>query len=1062
MPSKKQITRSSSSAFNLKTLSAAVVSALLFSNAGAAGLGKLTVLSSLGQPLRAEIELTTVAREEAGGLAARLASPDAFRQAGIDFNAALTSLRFAVEQRGDKQIVRVTSPQPLNEPFVDMLLELSGPNGRLVREYTFLLDPADLRTAQAPQVAPAPVPNQAGRNAQQGQQGQQGQSDAGAASSAASPRPTDMARVTRPAAPASPAAPGAPAAQAPRAPAATSAAPDTGGGEYRVRPGDSLARIAGQYKSPGISLDQMLVAMFRNNPDAFANNNMNRLKAGQIINVPSTETARAVDAAEARGVVVAQSADFNNYRNKLAGQVAGAAPQKSADARQSAGGKITATVEEKATPANESKDKLKLSNTTTGQGDKGALATGEDKIAKEKAVAEASARVKELEKNVTDLQKLLEVKNKNLAEQQNMAAAKPEAKSEAKPEAKPETTAEAKPEQKDQPKADQAPAAVVAAAPAAGAAASAPAASGPAAGAAPKAEKPADPAPARPAAKPADPVPASSPSMVDEVLANPYLIPGLGALLVALGGLGIYSARRKKQNKGFDDSIITDSSLKANSLFGSTGGQSVDTNNSVFNSSFSPSSSQLDTNEVDPVAEADVYIAYGRDAQAEEILKEALRTQPDRHAVRVKLLEIYSNRKDLRAFEVLATELYGMTKGEGPEWAQAVAMGVAIDPNNPLYAGGKDKIPQSGATLVEPTQPLDEQGLATLLSSTQLDTSPANLGSLETDTSYFNNTSLDTDAAASDKNADASPAPAALSTPAAFATTPAAENTPFAADLDFDLDGMDGLNPPTKPAATPEMPASPDLSSIDFNFLDEPAKPAATEPEQEPKSLAAESEPKLNDDSLPLMEEIALAPPVDEPAAEAPGLSDFDLELDPPTPAAPAAPAGMQTAEIPPLDIDIPELPPMAMAPSEAEIPEVSAAPEERDSSKLADPLDFDLSGISLDLDPQPGQADQSRQPPSAAADESSSSLDLSGFDLPSEPESLDLPADSLSLDDGLPDLDTHTTSADAEMSTKLDLAIAYQEIGDKEGARELLDEVLKGGSPEQSEKARSLLHELA
>jgi pilus assembly protein FimV len=1066
MPSKKQIPRSSSSAFNLKTVSAAVVSALLFSNAGAAGLGKLTVLSSLGQPLRAEIELTTVAKEEAGALAARLGSPDAFRQAGIDFNSALTSLRFAVEQRGDKQIVRVTSAQPLNEPFVDMLLELTGPNGRLVREYTFLLDPADLRTAQAPQVAPAPVPGQAGRNAQQGQQGQ---NDAGAASWAASPRPAEMARVTRPgssATPASPVGPGAPAAQAPRPPVSASATPDASGGEYRVRPGDSLAKIAGQYKSPGISLDQMLVAMFRNNPDAFANNNMNRLKAGQIINVPSTETARTIDATEARNVVVAQSADFNNYRNKLAGQVASAAPQKSADARQSAGGKITATVEEKATPANESKDKLKLSNTTTGQGDKTAMAGAEDKIAKEKAVAEASARVKELEKNVTDLQKLMEVKNKNLAEQQNMAAAKPE--------------------QKAQQKNEPATAAVVAAAPAAGAAAStpaastpaannpaasnpaasAPAASSPAPGAALKADKPAESATTKPAVKPADPV--SSPSMVDELLANPFLIPGLGALLVALGGLGIYSARRKKQSKGFDDSIITDSSLKANSLFGSTGGQSVDTNNSVFNSSFSPSSSQLDTNEVDPVAEADVYIAYGRDAQAEEILKEALRTQPDRHAVRVKLLEIYSNRKDLRAFEVLATELYGMTKGEGPEWAQAVAMGVAIDPNNPLYAGGKDKIPQPVGTLVEPTQPLDEQGLATLLSATQLDTSPGNLGSLETDTSYFNNTSLDTDAPASDKKADSSSTPAAPSTPAAFATAPAAENTPFAADLDFDLDGMDGLNPPTKPAATPELPATPDLSSIDFNFLDEPAKPAAaaavtTEPEPESKSLATESELKLNDDSLPLMEEIALAPPVDEPSTNQPGLSDFDLELDPPmSAAATLAPAGMETAEVPPLDIEIPELPPMAMTPAEQEIPEVSSAPEESNSSKLADPLDFDLSGISLDLDPQPEQADHSHQSRFAAAEESSRPMDLSGFDLPSEPMSLDLPADSLSLDDGLPDLDTHTTSADAEMSTKLDLAIAYQEIGDKEGARELLDEVLKGGSPEQSEKAKSLLHELA
>src|SRR5262249_11683296 len=120
------------------------------------------------------------------------------------------------------------------------------------------------------------------------------------------------------------------------------------------------------------------------------------------------------------------------------------------------------------------------------------------------------------------------------------------------------------------------------------------------------------------------------------------------------------------------------------------GGQSVDTNNSVFNSNFAPSASQLDTNEVDPVAEADVYIAYGRDAQAEEILKEALRTHPERSPVRLKLLEIYANRKDARSFETQASELYSQTRGQGDDWAQAAAMGAALDPANPMYIGAKD------------------------------------------------------------------------------------------------------------------------------------------------------------------------------------------------------------------------------------------------------------------------------------------------------------------------------------------------------------------------------------
>lgn len=141
-------------AFALKSVTAAVASAVLLSSAAsAAGLGKLTVLSALGQPLRAEIELTTTAGEDASSLAVKLASPEAFRAANIEFNPALLSLRFNVEQRAGRQFIRVSSSQPLNEPFVDMLIELSWNSGRLVREYTFLLDPAELRNTQPAQVA---------------------------------------------------------------------------------------------------------------------------------------------------------------------------------------------------------------------------------------------------------------------------------------------------------------------------------------------------------------------------------------------------------------------------------------------------------------------------------------------------------------------------------------------------------------------------------------------------------------------------------------------------------------------------------------------------------------------------------------------------------------------------------------------------------------------------------------------------------------------------------------------------------------------------------------------
>ncbi|MFD2272920.1 FimV family protein [Undibacterium arcticum] len=378
---------------------------MLLSSAQAAGLGKLTVLSALGQPLRAEIELNSVSKDETGALVAKLASQDAFRKANVDFNPVLMSLRFAVEQRGSRQFIKVSSSQSINDPFVDLLLELSANNNRMVREYTFLLDPAELRAGQPAQVA-APV-------------------NVTPAVTAPAPRPV-VSTAPSEAPVATTPVPTGNTRQAMRAAVKASGetkAAASSGSDYQVKRGDTLAGIANQFKPEGVSLDQMLVGLYRANPNAFVGNNMNRLRSDQILSVPDAETsARGIGAAEAKGVVVAQAADFNEYRNKLAGQVAAMAPNKSEEAKQSASGKIGATVEERATAANEAKDKLKLSKAGAAPGapDKatGAAASAEDKIAKERAVADANTRVKELEKNVNDLQKLLEVKDQNLATQQ--------------------------------------------------------------------------------------------------------------------------------------------------------------------------------------------------------------------------------------------------------------------------------------------------------------------------------------------------------------------------------------------------------------------------------------------------------------------------------------------------------------------------------------------------------------------------------------------------------------------------------------------------------------------
>jgi pilus assembly protein FimV len=945
-------TRSKISSFALKTLSGAVASAVfLSSSAYAAGLGKLTVLSSLGQPLNAEIELTAVSPEDAGTLVAKLAPTDAFRAANIDFNPALLSLRFVVEQRGTRQFIKIHSSQPVNEPFVDMLLELSWNTGKMVREYTFLLDPVEMRSTQSATVAPAvDVLSQGARNG------------------AAKPAPAKPAAATPAAAPATQQA----------APAAERA---QGGSEYKVKAGDTLGKIAAQLKPVEVSLDMMLVALYRANPDAFNGNNMNRLKSGQILAVPDSAAIKGTGEGEARGVVVAHAADFNAYRNKLAGQVATTTPDKAPAASQSTGGKITSKVEEHRTAANESQDKLKLSKATapTNANGKTSAAGAEERIAKEKALADANARVKELERNVSELEKLMVIKNKAAAD----AAAKAAPATAQKPlpvppvapvatVAKPApvvvppvaTTAKPAPVVVPPPAPVVVPPPVVASAPApvvASAPAPAPAVV-PVPVPAPVAKAPAKIAVVKKAEPPAEPG-------ILDMLKDNLLYVGIALLAIAAAAAAVVMKKRGKSESstGHEPSILGAPTDQAHSLFAETGGQSVDTSNSVFNSSFAPSASQLDTNEVDPVAEADVYIAYGRDAQAEEILKEALRTHPERYPVRLKLLEIYAARKDLRSFETQATDLYSMTKGQGDEWSQAAALGVSIDPLNPLYASAANAGP---ATVI----PAAEAAAPVVLAKT----APAQ------------ETTIDTTAV---------PAPV---DPTVAAAKPVEDHT-----LDFDLGGLSFEAPAAAPA--------PAAAEMDFSMPDRVVPTAAP--------VAAKA-----DESMDMA---------------------FNMDFDAPSAAAPAAAKAADD-----LDLNV----------ASNDFTAEYAASGKNDLSGMGDLANaFDIPQVPVGT-----------PAPAAPLD-----LGAMNFDLPSSPAKADVPQfDMSSIDLDLPPVDTADTgdhfantmvmeTGDAsavhmEMETKLDLAIAYQEIGDKEGARELLDEVIKGGTSEQVGKANVMRAKLA
>jgi pilus assembly protein FimV len=568
-----------------------------------------------------------------------------------------------------------------------------------------------------------------------------------------------------------------------------------------------------------------------------------------------------------------------------------------------------------------------------------------------------------------------------------------------------------------------------------------------------------------------------------------------GAAILLLGALGISQRRRKKQDGAkavvAEPSVLGVPTQGAHSLFAEAGGQSVDTSNSVFNSSFAPSASQLDTNEVDPVAEADVYIAYGRDAQAEEILKEALRTHPERHAVRLKLLEIYAARKDLRAFETQASELYSMTRGLGDEWAQAAALGLSIDPSNPLYAAA------AGAAPVMPTPSPQERDQQSLLSQ-QLEASfrggapMAALGAGAMAGAAY--AAMDHD---EQQDATAVPESDVLA-------APVAEQRLDDNSLDFDLGGL-SFEPvaSTEPIAMagPGRDAALDDTAVpDLDFALDPITPP---------DLAAAPAP-AGEEPFDLAFDMSFGEP--ETAAAVPGSTDRDAavanhdmaglaaELDlPPLPAVdedevPAL-ATAATEEDPLFDLDTMDfgLPPAAATP--AAVAEATPFHEEgpailgatATSNGADDPL-FDLDTMDFGSPAAPSLSQPAVEPfefdapPAAAAspaadedpfaldefpatapaaapvepsfDLADIDLDLPSFEQPAV-STADLPVPGEALEPAA------LSPEHMEMETKLDLAIAYQEIGDKEGARELLDEVIKGGSSEQVSKAsamRSLL----
>lgn len=898
--------------WKLSALAAAAFATTAFTSlsASALTLGALRVDSALGESLRAEIAIPQATPAELSNLIVQIAPPEAFRARGLDYSAAASSINVQLVQKPDgTALLQLRSNAPLNDPFVDLIVDTQWNTGSMQRSYTLLLDPpstprsAAPATAAAPQItapqvtAPAPV------------------SVTGKTYSS-SPR----IRATTP--PAQPVA----AAAAP-APAPASAPNEA----VRVRSGDTAGRIANANRPAGVSLDQMLVAMLRGNPNAFINGNVNRLRAGTVLQMPSREQALETSAQEARQIVAAQSRDFNAYRRSLAAKAPRAAVQAAA---RSASGQVQAQVSE--TRANaETADKLTLS--------KGAIQTAaeEEKLAAHKQAEAQESRLSELQRNLAELNELAQSSTPASANASTQPAETPAAATAAPADSQAAASAEAN---------ASLPAVEVASANAAliesnasAAADATPAASSDEAPPAAPAEEPAPkPAAAQPRPAPAPaPMPVEEPSLLD----NP-LVPAGGALIAILLGLLGYSTwkRRRAAQAAEQDPSLGDSQLHPDTFFAGSGGQHVDTTDAAA-TTMAYALSQLDGGaDVDPVAEADVYLAYGRDVQAEEILKEALRTQPERTAIYVKLAEIYAKREDAKALEEIARSLQPHTEPGSSEWQRVTALGRQLAPQNPLYADAASNAPA------------DKPGsgfAAALQASTAAAAMGAAAGALASDTDTASSPELPIlDLSA----AFAEPSETAPATPATDTTSSASETKGDTSALDSQLD----LSSPFTPSEPPSLVQD-------------------TVQDNDSISDALDLDLSGFEANLPQSQ----STPATEPAAAADQLDDglnFDLNIE--APAAEAAPAEAPSAPAP-------------------------------DTS-----LDFDLGSLNLDL----------------------------GTDTSAKPADNAKPMHNL---------------ADDPLSTKLDLAREFNAIGDSEGARALIEEVLAEASGSLKERAQKMLSEL-
>jgi len=642
------------------TLVAGLLGAFFTNAVFALGMGEIKLNSSLNEPLDAEIQLLNIGDLSELEMLVGLGSREDFKAAGVERLFLLTDLRFKVDMSAPgNPVLRVTSRKPIREPYLDFLLELQWPSGRLLREYTLLLDlpvyateRASAKKIKAASASPQPKPQQA--------------------PPAASPRPSSQV-----------------------------APSNTNGGEYRVAPGDTAWGIAKKIKPDNASIMQSLAAVKQSNPHAFINGNINLLKQGAVLRLPSS-----ADISQLSPQQVNEQVDFSP--ESAIAEKKPSQPQLDATSSTSTpspapvdgGGRLKLAVQdddvEGASSANASGG---------GESDVsgGSSTRGTEKLENEFAIfqeeldktqrenAELKARLSNMEEQIATMSRLVEINDDSLRAAQQVASQEQQVTEE-----KADSVEEAATQQADLETDTE------------------------------KAQSAEDQTAETPVASDSD---KDSSQKGQDATADKdggfnlqywidlLLYPLIGLLVVLLGIVLFFKNRKQDEEPEEELSLQTlvdketadEDDLEE--VLDEEDKQVLEETVSELDEQELKNLEELELTEgedVDPVGEADIYLSLGNYKQAENVLLDAINEEPDDAALRLKLLEVYVSSNELDKFDAQYAQFSGLSDADAIVRADLLRAELVSDPVNDLLEEEADSEESLDTTETEASN-LDEE-----------------------------------------------------------------------------------------------------------------------------------------------------------------------------------------------------------------------------------------------------------------------------------------------------------------------------------------------------------------